>query len=277
MGRNTNRRARAHGTYAKYKRDRCRCRACTQANRQYAAARNRLRAYGHWAPYVDAEPVRVHVRELMEAGLGWKRIAVAANVSPTCVSALLYGRVRAGQRRHPRRMRTETAHKLLSVSVVSSLAPSSLVDATGTRRRLQGLVTIGWPFAELSPRLQLGDRQIHRVLKRRRVTAATAAAVSALYDELWNTLPPRDTPRQAAAVRRAQQYAAENAWASPLAWDDDRIDDPAAKPVGLRSAFDAASDSRWMPAAGAADDLRDRRIRRAHANLHRSLRGSNVG
>jgi hypothetical protein len=93
-----------------------------------------------------------------------------------------------------------------------------LVDATGTRRRLQALAAIGWPPRALAERLGI---QPDNILRRHRVRVGTARLVAAVYDQLSMT-PGPDTRSAAAARRRG--------WAPPLAWDDDSIDDPAARP-----------------------------------------------
>src|SRR6266567_8608471 len=104
---------RAHGTRARYvfgcgpgAGEGCRCGACVTANRQDAARRNRLRAYGEWQPYVDAGPARDHLAALSRAGIGWKRAAELSGISTGGVSRLLFGK--AG-RAPSRRIRPETA------------------------------------------------------------------------------------------------------------------------------------------------------------------------
>jgi hypothetical protein len=100
-----------------------------------------------------------------------------------------------------------------------------LADATGTRRRLQALVAIGWHRAELARRLHLGPSQFKALLRRRRVAAGTAAAVEALYDRIWDQWPG------GACAERARRYAAALGWPVPMAWDEEDLDDPAAGPA----------------------------------------------
>jgi hypothetical protein len=100
-------------------------------------------------------------------------------------------------------------------------APLS-VDATGTRRRIQALAAIGWSMGEQSRRLGWHESMAHSLTKRRWVIPGTAAKVAALYDELSMT-PGTNL--------RARNEAARKGWAVPLAWDDDEIDDPAARPM----------------------------------------------
>lgn len=101
-----------------------------------------------------------------------------------------------------------------------------LVDATGTIRRLQGLQRLGWTRSQLAQRLGVTESAVRQVLRRRRVRRLTAERVARLYDELSMRLPP-DTP----ATRLARQYAERHGFVPPLAWDDDVIDDPRARPV----------------------------------------------
>ena len=83
--------SRAHGTYAAYVVDRCRCDACTGANRDYARDLRRTRAYGR-PRLVDAGPARRHVRDLIDAGIGLRTIIAATGVSSGCLWKLVYGR-----------------------------------------------------------------------------------------------------------------------------------------------------------------------------------------
>lgn len=229
---------REHGTRARYvmgegpgKTPGCRCGACTAANRAAMAHRERQRVYGRWQPYVDAGEAREHVRMLGAAGLGWKRAGALAGVSNGAMSKLLYGG--PGGRPPSRRIRPETAAALLAVRPASgTLGSAALTDATGTRRRLQALVTIGWPKSRLAARLGMLPANFGDVMTRDQVTAGTARAVAALYDELWDTAPAEGSHREKIGASRARNYARARGWVPPLAWDDDAIDDPGAVPAG---------------------------------------------
>lgn len=96
-----------------------------------------------------------------------------------------------------------------------------LVDATGTRRRLRALAAIGWPNAAIGALAGADHSTVSAWSNNARVRAGTADTVRRVYDELSMT------PGPSAKVR---QIAARKGWAPPLAWDDDSIDDPAARP-----------------------------------------------
>jgi transcriptional regulator with XRE-family HTH domain len=181
--------------------------------------------YGRWQPYVDAGPVRAHLRTLLAAGIGRRRAGELAGVSSGSLSKILYGG--PGDRPPSRRIRPQTAEAILGVRPgPGQLAPSALVDITGTRRRARALVATGWSQARLARELGLTAANFCGMLRRDQVTAATARAVSDLYDRLWNQPPPEHDQRTRIAASRARNHAEREGWAPPLAWDDDQIDHP---------------------------------------------------
>lgn len=233
---------REHGTRVCYvfglegsdRRNGCRCEPCTVANRVEVAKRSRAILYGQWQPFVDAEPVRQHVEALRAAGLGRRTIARRAGVSEGVIEQLLYGK--AGRQRSAR-VRPETAKAILAVRAdPAALAGGALVDATGTQRRLQALVALGWSRMQLAARLGMAVQNFRPMMAARQVTAGKARDVARLYDELWDKPPVARDHRSRISVARARNYAAAQGWVPPLAWDDDTIDDPEARPAGVRPA-----------------------------------------
>ena len=215
-----------HGERNAYVLDRCRCRACRDAASTYERRRAKDRAYGRDA-YVDATPVREHVHHLQAQGMGWKRIADAANLERSVVWKLLYGDPTRGQT-STKRVMPKTRDALLAVTL--DLAPGLTIDGTGTRRRLQALVTIGWSISELGRRLDILPSNLATTIHgRKNVTVATRDKVTALYDHLWDT-PAHPSGRHGSVPARARAYAARHGWVPPLAWDDATIDDPSATP-----------------------------------------------
>lgn len=194
------------------------------------AGRSRMIAYGTWQPYVSAEPARRHVRLLASHGVGWKRAANLAGVSTGAMSQLMYGG--PGDRPPSRRIRPETAAAILAVRPsLAALGSGSAVDATGTRRRLQALVAIGWSQQRLAGHLRMLPSNFGDLLNREKVTTSTARAAAALYDELWDK-PPRETGhREKISASRSRNYARARGWVRPLGWNDEEIDDPEAGPA----------------------------------------------
>lgn len=242
---------RPHGR-AKYIFEKCRCDICRDAVRTYERNRHRQRGYGRTA-YVDAEPARQHVRRLGEFGIGQKRVSELAGVPYSTMWKLIYGD-RARFAGPSKRIRPETERKILSVeATLDNVADGSLVDATGTRRRLQALVAIGWSQSKLGSRLGVDPTNMSAMIRVQRIHPARARAVRALYDELWQTLPPRSGHRDKIAYNRSRRFAAKHGWAPPLAWDDDEIDDPTAQPAGVP---DGKRRPGGQPKLPPADELR---------------------
>lgn len=220
-----------HGTLGANKIDGCKCGACRAADRRYMNRRYRLMAYGQWQPYVDATPVREHVRRLQEFGLGWMTIAKLSGVPRGSVSKLLYGDGPRGMA-PSKRVRPKTAAAILAIQpTMDVLADGAMIDGTGTRRRLQALVAIGWPQSWLAERLGADKATLHKALRGDMpVRCRTARAARALYDELWDQPPPASGHREKIATNRARNYARDRGWVPPMAWDDNTIDDPATVP-----------------------------------------------
>lgn len=222
----------AHGTRTAYVVDKCHCRPCTDAASQVESTRRRMKAYGRYdIGRVDAQPVREHIAALMEYGIGMKRIAAVAGVSNSTLGKIMYGEPSRGV---PPRDRVEkhVADGVLAIRPsLEHLGKSVTVDSTGTCRRIQALVTIGWSQSRLGVLLGMEPGNFNRTIKSPRVHADTARKVKALYDELWNQPQTGDDWRSRISVNRSRNYAKGHGWLPPLAWDDETIDDPATAPV----------------------------------------------
>lgn len=220
-----------HGTHACYVLDRCRCRPCATANTTYERNRIRQHAYGRWDNYVDAQPARDHVKKLQAAGMGLKQIVAATGgeFSQGAMTRLMYGRTQnETNRREGPTERISKDHAAAILAVTVTLAGGARVDGTGTRRRLQALVAIGWSQQRLAKQIGQTGRNFGRLIhgENPAVTVTTAAKVRALYDDLWNTTPPLRTRHERTAYTRSTGYAAAHGWVPPMAWDDDVIDNP---------------------------------------------------
>ncbi|MFI7691732.1 hypothetical protein ACIBQ6_21875 [Nonomuraea sp. NPDC049655] len=212
-----------HGVYHRYTMGGCRCELCHAAMLRYNKRRLALIQRGEWKPWTDAEPVRRHVRKLRQGGMRLETIASLAGVAP----GNIYKLFDAGRTR----VRSHFADKLLGVRPDDTPPLHARVDSTGTRRKLQALMYMGWSAQVLTERLGMDRSFIRRVMNRSQVEGVTARAVQDLFAELSIVGPPVRTRYERASATRAQRYARERGWVSALAWDD--IDNPKEKPKGL--------------------------------------------
>lgn len=231
----------------------CRCQPCKDAHAAWARHRTRLIAYGRWEAFVDARPARKHGLSLIQQGMGPNTIAALSGVAPSTVQDLLRGGRRG--RGPTMRLKPVTARKILAVRPrLDDMLPQTVVDGAATRRRLQALVAVGHTVAALAARLGMTGSSLGRVIRSESgVTAAKAVAVRDLYDELWDKPPVESTPIERVNARHAREHAAARGWALPAAWDDDEIDDPAAKPAEDWQ----RSQRRTRPAAELAEEALD--------------------
>lgn len=210
----------------------CRCPRCKLQRdthgRRAAVSPAKKKIYGlqdlRTGPMVPLAPVKAHLVTLQrEGGFGLERIADAAKVSHALILALYFGRqglAALGQDRDPRKqtMSADVAARILALQP-KDIDPR-IASALGSRRRLQSLVAIGYTPSYLANRIRVRDVDFTALLlgTKQSVTPRTAAAIRALFTELWLD------PKYGAAADRMRAVAVARNWVGPLHWDD--IDDP---------------------------------------------------
>jgi len=166
--------------------------------------------------YVDAEPTRSRLAELTAAHVPLRALGRACGLSDTGVKAILAGT--RSQVQH------ETANRVARVCLrdIYSEQATGHVPKIGAVRRVHALMAMGWSHQQLeaagvpnTARLLSGTGHL--------VTVERWRDVCEVFDRLSMTPGPSPETRGWA---RARGYA------PPLAWDDDSIDDPTARPHG---------------------------------------------
>ncbi|MEW2300240.1 hypothetical protein AB0958_09695 [Streptomyces sp. NPDC006655] len=106
-----------------------------------------------------------------------------------------------------------------------------MVSAVGTRRRLQALAVAGWPLARIARETgeTPGALALALTPTAATVTVSTARAVAAFYTRYQLASPGLHGVSHVHA-RQAREKATRAGWAPHGVWDDDTIDDPAARP-----------------------------------------------
>lgn len=207
-----------HGTRGAYVSAGCRCPEARAANARYAYERHRRTAkaaHGMADPFtVPVDQAQDVLARLKDAGWTHRQISLASGVKRDRLS-----RINGNTSRPVTRVHHSTYAKLARLlEQPAPIPPSALVDGTGTRRRLEALVALGYPKTYLAQLLDVG-RALQ--ITAARVTKRNADKVTALYDQLQHTPGPSD---------RARAYAAARGWLHPGWWDDDTIDDPTHQP-----------------------------------------------
>lgn len=168
---------------------------------------------------VAPEAVIRHIAVLRERGWSWRAIGEAAGVAMSVPHQLFSGR-------HPK-ISLPSAQAILGIEP-GWVETRILVDATGTRRRVEALAVMGWPLWTVEERAGLKRRTVSCALSRGRITAMVASRVAAVYGELNTARGPSLGAAGRARVR---------GFVPPAAWDYVNIDDPQAKPFqGFREA-----------------------------------------
>ncbi|MDO8308590.1 MAG: hypothetical protein Q7V58_09595 [Actinomycetota bacterium] len=219
-----------HGTYPAYVLDKCRCTPCRAARAAYERQRARRNAAAAFDPsysrLVAAEPVREHLRWLASQDMGLKTVAMTGGIGHGTLSGIVYGKRGRNpvEHRPPRRRVTrDVADRILAVR--PQPADGAKVGATGTTRRLQALVALGWSQASLARRLGFHPANFTGLMRgeQAQVREGTRRQVVELYSEL-STVP--------GPSKRARNDATRRGWLVPAWWDDDTIDDPGTQPAG---------------------------------------------
>lgn len=210
--------------------------AVKDANARHARLRRRLKAYGQWQPFVDAEPARRHVAAMRATGMSVAGIVHHTGVNSGSLDHLIYGKPP-----YPpaRKIRTETARAILDFwPTLDDYEDGAIVDGTGTRRRFQALNMLGWPASAMHAHIaHISSQAVERLRTAERVTARTARSVRDFYADVSGK-PAEHYGVASWLAARTRTYAARNAYAGPAAWDDDVIDDPQAVPdFGARLNF----------------------------------------
>lgn len=213
-----------HGTWRAYEVCGCRCEECKRARRLYrkaVAVRSRTSS-----SRMPRGPVIRRVR-LLSTGMSLQDIADRSGLPYETVRKLRYGSGHSMVQ-----YRTWTAIEKVPVPAFCTPHPikRNLHDATGTRRRLQGLAAIGWSLEDVSKASGLTASGLSKIRYGTHdgVAATTALAVRKATKELAKRTPPMG--KNAEIVR---SHAMANKWPSLWAWDDD-IDDPEATPKGAK-------------------------------------------
>ncbi|MDT0270614.1 helix-turn-helix transcriptional regulator [Streptomyces sp. DSM 44915] len=205
----TTRPAPPHGTRACYLRG-CRRPPCRNANYRYNKWYSARTISGRIR--TSAGPASSHVQALCAAGWSHGQIAAAAGTARSTIGRLAADAV-AG-------IAPTIASAILAVPL-GPPPPARDIEDSGTRRRLQALVAIGYSLTRIADAAGLSRTALGHIANGdvAGVRPTTARAVAEVYRR-WSGAD--------GGSAWCRTYAAKQGWHGPAAWDD--IDDPDAVP-----------------------------------------------
>ncbi|TXS44917.1 hypothetical protein [Streptomyces sp. OR43] len=210
-----------HGDPKRYRRG-CRCDLCKAGVSADTLRWKYLRSVGR-SGIVPIDRARRHVANLRAAGMPDKDIMKLAEISPEVLRRVIANGAK---------LRYTTELRILAVPAPSQPGRTMRrVDSVGTRRRLRALIALGWTRKAIAARIpgMYAEYLARLVHSESPVTTWMAGRIEQGYRELAGLQPEAHgvAPREA---KRSRREAAENLWAPPGAWDDDRLDDPNVAP-----------------------------------------------
>jgi plasmid maintenance system antidote protein VapI len=163
---------------------------------------------------IPAPVLAAHIAILAESGLSQCAIARASKVSQATISNIANGRLQSCLR--------SKGERILAVrpGIQDDISER---PALGSARRLQALYAIGHGAIAISSAFDINHATVSQIVNGRYklVNGSLAVRVESIYDQL---------SRIPGTSKHARTRAVTGGWAPPAAWDDERMDDPAAIP-----------------------------------------------
>jgi len=212
---------------------------------------------------IDAEPIRQHILDLQAAGISPTRIARLAGMSHTNITDFLHASPSQGRGRK-RQTTPEIAQKILAVQPLTT---------TGTMRRIQALVAVGWSVRRIAARANVSVRWIVNLHPGVVVNVVTSKKIAAVYEEL-RKLNPEKHGVWPGHVARSKQRAKDNRWPPPKYWAGrmDVIDDPHFEPMYGRTRGELlAADARELFTYGIGVEQAAERLGVTKTHLYQEL------
>lgn len=127
----------------------------------------------------------------------------------------------------------ETYDAIMSAEFVSPAKNGARLSPLGTARRLQALRANGWPLKSgvLTEMSGIKPPMLQRLCsgKQKQVFFCTHRAVKEMYEKLQYA-DPSDYGVSEESIRKAKTWGEKAGYAPSTCWDEDTIEDPAAKP-----------------------------------------------
>lgn len=182
--------------------------------------------------YTDAAPIRLHLHHLSQHGIGLRAVADLTGTSRSTIERIAgIAGIGSGSRQPTKAVTRPIATAILAIQPgIDTARDGALIDPTGSTRRLQALIALGYPGRYLAARLGADPKWLPIYRTPEHVRAASARAIRDLYDALSMRSPNEFPGIDRGGSTRARNHAQALGWPRPLEWDDDEIDNPNAQP-----------------------------------------------
>lgn len=170
-------------------------------------------------------PAAAHIRALHHVGVTDREIIVRARI----VNPQQLRRAARGES-----IGWDVERRLLALPIPNEASLHEATRSFGARRRLRALQALGWPLADLAVALGWPLHKVGSILAEHPISLIEHLAVATLYDQRW-TWRPEDHGIPADKAEQTRLSAQIGQCASPLAWDDDAIDNAKARPRAGRA------------------------------------------
>jgi DNA-binding CsgD family transcriptional regulator len=207
---------------------------------------------------VDAAPVVAKVQQLVAEGYPRSAIAKAANISARNLSErTLNGRTTVTKKT------SDAVLGLTRMEIIHQANPESLMPSIGAARRLRALMAMGWRLQDLAT--TTSEFHLYNSIRSQhdnRVRVDSHLLIANLYDKY----SMRKGPSQL-NVAKSKRLG----YAPPLAWDEDALDNPDARP-DTGDPKDTAEQRQLERLALWRKGLTDREIAAATGRHHDAIR-----
>jgi hypothetical protein len=171
--------------------------------------------------------VREHLKKIIGLGYGARIISQETGVPVSVIDKIMY-KVNGSTQKS---VRLNNAARLLAFNPTAKREKfdgtiTENIDATGSRRRIQALVALGFSYRMLADYTGHNPGYFKDLTAAKRISLQRAADITELYEYLWNKKPLPETTAEKVSVAMAKNAALQKGWLPPMAWDDGGINNP---------------------------------------------------
>lgn len=110
-------------------------------------------------------------------------------------------------------------HKERRLKMDKGLPHTQFISATGSRRRVQALMTLGWPLVVILDHAGVVRRSLYHFMDADRINRDDARKIEATYRKLM-VRPPSTKEVDQRQITRAKNKAISSGWAGPMDWNN---------------------------------------------------------